>query len=211
MKMIKKKVEDFEFDPSKWIELASERTPDAISVLPNMVKTKIKITSLNLRLIPTSEVMSLVCESGQKMVTVRLGTGTETADHVMLVYPKQIACGLIDMIMGNAHGTTSELHNMELALLAGIGDITGTCFRNTLADNTDFCLISVPPFAVGETARVILDATIPDIIHYSDYMVALGMIFHIGARSTSGTIVFLPNKRLMDVMMQHNGKSARVQ
>lgn len=212
MKKSKKKTTGiYEFEPSKWTELASGGTQNAISSLSNMVRTKIEITGINLKVIPASQAVDLTGGPGQEVVTVFTGIDGEASGHIMLVYPKLVAYGLIDMLMGYDHGTTSELHDMEISVLVEAGNMTGAFILNALADNTNMRLVPTPPFVMEDMATVVLDAAVSDIIHYSDDLFVMGTVFATEGRSISGTLLILPTKELMDVMMQHNGKFARVQ
>ena len=124
--MAKRKTEIYDIQASRWVELAKEGTSEAISGLSRLMDRQVKITALDLKTIPLSNVADVFGGAEREVVAVYLGTTGAAAGHIMLIYPKQAAFSLIDMLLDYEYGTTKELGKMEISVLAEVGNITGT-------------------------------------------------------------------------------------
>ena len=97
--MTKRKTEIYEIRPSRWVELVKEGTSEAISGLSRMGDKQIKITALDLKTVPVSDVAEIFGGAEREVVAIHLGATGAATGHIMLVYPRQAAFSLVDMLM----------------------------------------------------------------------------------------------------------------
>ncbi|MBT4511412.1 MAG: CheY-P-specific phosphatase CheC [Chloroflexi bacterium] len=201
----------YEVELARWTELVGQGTHNAVLGLSEMVGVKIRVTALDLKEIPVRNAADLVGGAENEVVVIYLGIVGGATGHIMLVYPINVAFGLVDMLMGEEIGTTQELGEMEASALQEMGNITGSFFLNSVADNTGMQLMPTPPTVMIDMAGAIIDAALAEIMVERDELFAMETVFSTDIRDITGTLLVLPTAEFMDVMLEQNRKYARVQ
>ena len=201
--MVKRKTEIYEIQPSRWIELIKEGTSEAISSLSRMVDKQIRITALDLKTVPVSNVADYFGGAEREVVAVYLGTTGAAAGHIMLMYPKQAAFSLVDMLMDNEYGTTIELGKMEISALAEVGNITGAYFLNSIAENLEIRLMPTPPQVMVDMLGAILNVPLTDNIEHRDELFIMSTVFATDGQSVIGTLLVMSGGELMDILIEN--------
>lgn len=201
----------YEVELSRWAELVGQGTQNAVSGLSEMVGVHIRITALDLRVIPVARAADLVGGPENEVVVTYVGITGGATGHIMLVYPYRVAFGLVDMLIGEEPGTTQELGEVEASALQEMGNITGSFFLNSMADNTGMRLMPTPPTVLIDMAGAILDLALGEIMVDRDEIFAMETIFSTDDRDINGTLLVLPTAEFMDVMIKQNDRYARVQ
>ncbi|MFP3975009.1 MAG: chemotaxis protein CheC [Dehalococcoidia bacterium] len=201
---MKKRPSTEEVEPSRWAELVAKGTLNAVNGLSQMVGRKLEIRALDLRRIPTSEAANLVGGATNEVAAIYLGISGGATGHIMLVYPTEVAFGVVDMLMGYEAGETQELGEMETSALAEVGNVTGSFFLNSLGNDTGILLHPSPPVVMLDMAGAILDVAISDIMQERDEIFAMEALFTASDRSVSGTLLVLPTGDFMDSMSEYS-------
>jgi chemotaxis protein CheC len=201
----------YEIELAKWTELVGEGTQNAVAGLSAMMGIQIRVTALDLTVIPVERASDLIGGPENEVVAIYVGITGGATGHIMLVYPISVAFGLVDMLMGEEQGTTQELGEMEMSALQEIGNVTGSFFLNSMADNTGMRLMPSPPTVMIDMAGSILDTALAEIMMDRDEMFAMETVFSTDDRNITGTLLVLPTSEFMDVMIQQNRQYARVQ
>ena len=201
----------YEVELSRWTELVGQGTQNAVLGLSEMVGVKIRVTALDLKEIPVGSAAELVGGAENEVVVIYLGITGGATGHIMLVYPIHVAFGLVDMLMGKEAGTTQDLGELEASALQEMGNITGSFFLNSMADNTGMQLMPTPPTVMIDMAGAIIDAALAEIMAERDELFAMETVFSTDTRDITGTLLVLPTSEFMDVMLEQNRKYSRVQ
>jgi len=188
----------------KWAELVGEGTQNAVRGLSTMVGLDIKVVALDLKLIPASQAANLLGGAEKEMAAIYLMMTGAATGHILLIYPKEVAFGLVDMLMGSEIGTTKELGEMESSALGEMGNITGSFFLNSVANNTGLRLMPSIPTVMVDMAGSILDAAVSDILHDRDELFAMETVFSIDNKEINGMLLVLPTAEFMDAMLAHS-------
>ena len=91
------------------------------------------------------------------VVAVYLGVEGDLHGHILMAYSESMALGLVDMLMGQPEGTTTELGELEISALAEAGNVAGSFFLTTIADWSGLTLPPTPPVVIREMCGAILD------------------------------------------------------
>ena len=118
-------------------ELVGQGSINAVSGLSQMIGQEISVTSMNARLVPANETPDLIGGWEALTLGVYLSVTGCAEGHMFMVYEPQTAMALADLLMGNPPGTTQSLDEMETSALGEVGNIMGSFFLNSLADNTN--------------------------------------------------------------------------
>jgi len=195
---------------SRWTELVGMGTQNAVVGLSEMVGTKIRITALGMKIIPVQNAADLVGGPENEVVVIYLAMNGAASGHIMLAYPIRVAFGLVDMMLHQPQGTTTELGELEASVLGEMGNITGSFFLNSVADNTGLRLMPSPPAVIVDMAGAVLDSALAGIMAHRDELFAMETVFSSDDREITGTLLVLPTEEFMDVMIEQNRQYARV-
>ena len=97
------------------------------------------------------------------VVAVYLGIRGGLHGHILMAYSESMALGLVDMLLDQPAGTTTELGDLEISALAEAGNVAGSCFLTTIADWAGLTLPPTPPVVIHEMCGAILDTLAGDL------------------------------------------------
>lgn len=183
-------VEDSLKEGARLVLLGSQ---NAITGLSQMVDQKIEMTAVSARQIPVDEIPDLFGGREKVAVAVYLAVSGATEGHMFLVYPPDTAMSLVDLLMGEEPGTTTEITEMEASALGEMGNIMGSFYLNALSDASGLILMPSPPAVIMDMAGAILDVALAGIIEEGDDALVVEAVFATEDRKINGNFLVLPN------------------
>ena len=122
------KVYDETLNSSEQADMLRTGVRNAVTGLSQMVGKEIRIASINLTKVQVKDIPELFGGPQEMMVGVYLAICGTTTGHMIAVYKPQTAFDLIDMLLGQSPGSTTELSDMERSVLGEVGNIMGSFF-----------------------------------------------------------------------------------
>lgn len=124
----------------------------AASVLSEMIGRKIAMSVPDVCLVAREAISKVAKHSVEEpTIGVRIGLTGDVTGDVILIFPRPSAYRLVDILMGNAPGTTTSLTEMGGSALCEVGNLAGSFFLNSLAEVTGLRAMPAPPVLDGET------------------------------------------------------------
>jgi len=188
-----------------WGSLALKGIDNAMTGLATMVNREIRMSSLSLKQVPASEAPNLVGGADKMVIGIYLAFEGDATGHLMLVHQPDVALSIIDMLLGNAPGTTRDLNEMEQSALGEMGNIIGSSFLNAIADALDLSLRPSPPEVILDMAGAILDVAFAEILQHSDDVIVAETSFGTSDRQARGTFLVIPSLNFLKVILSHAG------
>jgi chemotaxis protein CheC len=188
-----------------WGSLALKGIDNAMTGLATMVNREIRMSSLSLKQVPASEAPNLVGGADKMVIGIYLAFEGDATGHLMLVHQPDVALAIIDMLLGNAPGTTRDLNEMEQSALGEMGNIIGSSFLNAIADALDLSLRPSPPEVILDMAGAILDVAFAEILQQSDDVIVAETSFGTSDRQARGTFLVIPSFNFLKVILSHAG------
>ena len=188
-----------------WGSLALKGIDNAMTGLATMVNREIRMSSLSLKQVPASEAPNLVGGADKMVIGIYLAFEGDATGHLMLVHQPDVALAIIDMLLGNAPGTTGDLNEMEQSALGEMGNIIGSSFLNAIADALDLSLRPSPPEVILDMAGAILDVAFAEILQQSDDVIVAETNFGTSDRQARGTFLVIPSLNFLKVILSHAG------
>jgi len=164
---------------------------NAIGGLSQMVGRKIEVKHLELREIAARSIPDLFGGPEALIVAVYLAISGHASGHMMVIYTPDTAFDLVDLLMGQAPGSTHELTELEQSALGEVGNIMGSFFLNHLADATGMKFMPSPPAVMMDMAGAILGDVIASILTYSDRTYVVETTFGTSDRHVTGTFLIV--------------------
>jgi chemotaxis protein CheC len=113
-----------------------------------------------------------------------------------VIYDPKVAFELVDLLLGQPNGTTIELSDMERSTLGEVGNIMGSFFLNYISDSTGQRFMPSPPAVMMDMAGAVLDATLANILAYTDETYVMETVFGTNDRQVAGTFLVMPDPGL---------------
>ena len=187
-------VEDSLKEGARLVLLGSQ---NAINGLSQMVGQEIEMTAISARQIPVDEVPDLFGGREKVAVAVYLAVTGATEVHMFLVYPPDTAMSLVDLLMGEEPGTTTEITEMEASALGEMGNIMGSFYLNALSDASGLILMPSPPAVIMDMVGSILDVALADILMDSDDALVVEAVFGTKDQKINGNFLVLPSPEFL--------------
>lgn len=188
-----------------WSNLALKGIDNAMSGLATMVNQQIKIKSLSLRQVPAKEAPQLIGGPEKLVIGIYLTFDGDATGHILLVHQPEVAFAIIDMLLGNAPGSTQSLEEMEQSALAELGNVIGSSFLNAIADALGLSLRPSPPDVILDMAGAILDVAVVEILQESEDVFVSETAFGTDDRQANGTFLVIPSVSFLKVILEHSG------
>lgn len=192
-----------------WSDLALKGIDNAMTGLATMVNQQVKIKSLSLRQVPAREAPQLVGGPEKLVIGIYLTFTGDATGHILLIHQPEVAFAIIDMLLGNAPGSTQSLEEMEQSALAELGNVIGSCYLNAIADSLGMTLRPSPPDVILDMAGAIMDVAVVEIVQESDDVFVSETTFGTDDRQASGTFLVIPSVSFLRIILEHSGVRQR--
>jgi chemotaxis protein CheC len=169
---------------------------NAVVGLSQMAGQDVKITSMKIKKVPVKDIPALFGGPEALIIAVYLEISGTANGHMVVVYQPNVAFDLIDILLGQPAGSTKQLEDMERSTLGEVGNIMGSFFLNFISDTTGMRFLPSPPAVMMDMAGAVLDATLANILAYSDETYVMETVFGTNDRQVSGTFLVMPAPKM---------------
>ena len=136
--------------------VAASAVQSAANALSEMALREITAVSPEVRMVDLSHLSMVAGDPERSVVAVYLGIEGDIPGHILMAFSESMALGLVDMLMGEPVGNTTELGDLEISALAEAGNVAGSFFLTTIADWSGLTLPPTPPVVIHEMCGAIL-------------------------------------------------------
>jgi len=166
---------------------------NAVIGLSQMAGQEIKIANMNVKKILVKDIPDLFGGPEALIIAVYLEISGQSNGHMVIVYDPRVAFDLVDLLLGQASGTTKELSEMERSTLGEMGNIMGSFFLNYISDTTGHRFQPSPPAVMMDMAGAVLDAALANVLANCDSTYIVETVFGTNDRQVSGTFMVIPD------------------
>ena len=169
---------------------------NAVSGLSQMAGQEIKIVDLNVKKVQVRDIPAMFGGPEALIIAIYLEISGASNGHMIVVYQPKIAFDLVDLLMGQPAGTTTQLTDMEKSTLGEMGNIMGSFFLNYISDSTGTSFQPSPPAVMMDMAGAILDSALANVLAFSDTTFIVETVFGTNDRQVSGTFLVIPDPEM---------------
>ena len=189
-------LEEIQIGNRNLVELFSGGVVNAVSGLSEMAGREIGVAGMGFKKVMVQNIPDLFGGPETPIVAVYLEMLGETNGHMIVVYQPKVAFELIDLLLGQPTGSTTELNEMEMSTLGEVGNIMGSFFLNYISDTTGIRFQPSPPAVMMDMAGAILDAAIASVLKHCEHTYVMETTFGTNDRQVAGTFLVIPEPRL---------------
>ena len=181
--------------------VAASAVQSAANALSEMAMREITAVSPEVRMVDLSHLSMVAGDPERAVVAVYLGIEGDLHGHILMAYSESMALGLVDMLMGEPEGTTTELGDLEISALAEAGNVAGSFFLTTIADWSGLTLPPTPPVVIHEMCGAILDTLACELALQShDQAMVIDAQFTCDGQVVDASFFMFPGDRMIEMV-----------
>jgi len=127
-----------------------------------------------------------------------LSISGDVTGHVMLLFPVKRALECVDLMCGQAPGTTLEPDELAESAIGELGNIVGSAFVNALADYANLILHPSPPSVIHDMAIALVDSVYAEVLSQGGDVVMMDAVFEDQSGRTAGLLIVAPDPVSLD-------------
>jgi len=122
-----------------------------------------------------------------------LSISGDITGHVMLLFPVSRALECVDLMCGQAPGTTTGADELAESAIGELGNIVGSAFINALADEVNLILHPSPPNIVNDMAIALVESVYAEVLSQGGDVVMIDTVFEDHTGNTAGLLIIAPD------------------
>jgi chemotaxis protein CheC len=167
---------------------------DSSQALSSMTTGGIRLQAPRLEFLPLNVVPGIAGGPEVVVVAVYLGIEGDLNGHLMLLFTRETALRVVDMLLEAPPGTTATLDEIGVSALAETGNVCGSSFLNALSDRTGLKIVPTTPVVVTDMAGAILQSVVTELYLNGDEVLMVETAFN---REMPGHFLLMPDQDSM--------------
>jgi chemotaxis protein CheC len=191
--------------------VAASAVQSAANALSEMALREITAVSPEVRMVDLSHLSMVAGDPERSVVAVYLGIEGDIPGHILMAFSESMALGLVDMLMDQPVGTTTELGDLEISALAEAGNVAGSFFLTTIADWAGLTLPPTPPMVIHEMCGAILGTLAAELaLQENDQAMVIDAQFTCDGQVVEASFFMFPGDRLINTVGRPHAHGAAV-
>lgn len=137
--------------------LANMGAENASEGLSAMINSRVRMTVPTIAIVGLNELAMRMGGPEKEVVGIYLMTTDDLPGHIMLVLNHDSALSLVDMLLEQPEGTSTEIDMLARSALGEVGNLTATFFINAMAKATGLNIRPSPPAVMVDMLGAILN------------------------------------------------------
>ncbi|MDR3572559.1 MAG: chemotaxis protein CheC [Anaerolineaceae bacterium] len=180
--------------------IAGEGMHNAARGFSDLLGHKIEVTQPTVRLVPILDIQNYVGGPDVEAIGIYLRAEGELTGQIMLIIPYKRALELVDLLMEQPDGTTTQIGPHERSALGEVGNLTATFFMNSVASKTGTSIRPTPPAVMIDMIGAILDIIVASSSGISDHVLLMEANFTDAKRSVEAEFWVLPDSSALKAL-----------
>ncbi len=173
--------------------IATEGIHNAARGFSGLVGQTLTVAKPTVSLVPLCQIPNMSGGPESEAIGVYLRAEGDLTGQIMMIIPYPKALELVDLLLGESQGTTTQLGSFERSALAEVGNQAGTFFLNSIAGITKKSIRPTPPAVMVDMVGAILDIIVATNGGISDRVLMLHAEILNGDRSIDANFWVIPD------------------
>jgi chemotaxis protein CheC len=176
-----------------WLGLIKKAVSNSIFGLSEMAGESITVSTIDIATVDVKDIPEHAGGAAVVAVGILLAVEDKPDFHMALLHSPEAAYSIIDILLDQPDGTTTELGELELSTLGEMGNIMCSFFLNAMGDETGIVLKTTPPTVRMDMTGAVLDYILAEIMMDTDKVDLLETRYGTSTRQVDGTFVVIPS------------------
>lgn len=150
--------------------------------------------------VPLERISELMRSAEELVVAVHTRIEGAMGGHVLLAFPEKVAFGLVDVLLGQTPGTTTELEEMGQSAIQETANIVASAFINSLSAALGVRATPGVPTCQHDMGGAIIEPLVMEQLAVSDRALMISAVFEIDALALDWWLFVLPSPESVPVM-----------
>jgi chemotaxis protein CheC len=174
--------------------------------LSGLMGEHISVSQPHVSLMPLAELPNALGGPENEAVGIYLQFMGEIGGQVMIVLPYAKALQLVDLLLGQAAGTTEQLGSLERSALAEMGNLTTSFFLNAIASSTGITARPTPPAVMVDMVGAVIDIIVSVCGAVSDLVLMIDACFMRADQEVEASFWLIPDPATLRVFARQDVK-----
>ena len=166
-----------------------KKAGEAVSM---MSASAVRMDVISAGIAPTARLSEIAGNPEDLVVGVYIKVSGDMLGHSLLVFSYESALLLVDMIMGQASGTTKSVDEMEESVVQEVGNIVTASYLGALSDYYQCSLLPSPPSVAIDMAAAVIDSVLLNTGHFDEDTVSIVTRFAGRQHTLRGFFLYIP-------------------
>jgi chemotaxis protein CheC len=180
--------------------VARDGINNAADGFSGMIGEKLVVSNPSVSVVPVFDIPKLSGGPETEAIGVYLRVEGDITGQIMLIIPYEKALEIVDLLMDEPTGTTTELGRLERSALAEVGNQTASFFLNTVANQIGGSVRPSPPSVMVDMVGAILDIIVAVCGGIGENVLLLQADFMNGDRSVDMKFWVIPDMDTLSVI-----------
>lgn len=173
--------------------VAEKGIPTAAQSLSTMLGRPVRVEVPRITKVPITQVSEQIGGAEQLVVAVYLLALGDITGHILLILPHAGALRLVDMLLEQPEGTTTQLTPLEESALGEVGNVSASMLLNAIASVLGIEARPSPPAVIVDMAGAILDIVVGSVGQTQDEMILMETSFQGPDREVCVSLWLVPD------------------
>lgn len=175
---------------------------NASRALSKWLHRGVRLTTEGFQTLPISEAYSVIGEPDSPVAAIHLPLAGDLDGDMLLSFPEQVALQLVDIIMQQPEGTSTEFEELEQSCLQETGNIVCSAYANSLSKWLKLRIEpSVPLFGHDMASSIIDPLLVSSAAHHDEVLVSL-TDFLLDKQKLQWSMLLLPSAKSLTRMQE---------
>jgi chemotaxis protein CheC len=138
-------------------KMAQEGADNSSNALSRIVNQAVSVETIAVRAIPVEKIPEIIGSPEEMVTTVIMEVRGEVNGNIMLVYPKQSAINVADLLAKRDLGTTTQLAELDKSALKESGNIIAGSFLSAISNYLQINMIETIPDIASDMLKATMD------------------------------------------------------
>jgi len=198
-----------EFQISALAEAGNIGSAHAAIALSQLIGHKIMVAVTKVQVMHLKDYFRLIGKSDSLLFGIYLKVLGDIQGAILLVFMREPALALADVLMNQKIGTTKVLGDMEQSALKEAGSILGATYLNALSELTKITAIPSVPKIVFDKADEVVKAVFESVGQKAGMIVGVETEFIEASTRIKGHFVFMPDENGLKVLLKGLGVAVK--
>lgn len=194
-----------DFQKSALQEMGNIGAGHAAIALSQLLGKKIMIAVPRVRLASISDFIHDIGSKGSLVMGVHLKVLGEAQGGIILVFLRESALSLVDILMNQKIGTTKILGEIEESALKETGSILSGSYLNALSELLEITLIPSVPKIAFDKVEVVVESIFAKMLEEANIILGIETEFVEATSRIKGHFLFMPDTQGVEFLLKKLG------